>query len=243
MRSPLLRLHLCLVFLLPVFPPLSAAGESSLWRMNIAVDGIPFGEMTVEERRDGPRYTVRVTGRASGLIGFFLRARYSGISAGLGRGPAARPRLFAYDTRRIFRHRQVRIDYAGGRPVRVDISPASDRTPLSAPEAVRRPRPDPLAMLAGFFRPRTDCPAAAEMYDGRRITRIGFAAPERVAGGFLCRGSYTILRGPDHSLRRGQRIFPITLRYAASRGGTGTLTRIEVRSGGDVLTLTRPAAP
>ncbi len=243
MRSPLLRLHLCLVFLLPVFPPLSAAGESSLWRMNIAVDGIPFGEMAVEERRDGPRYEVRVMGRASGLIGFFLRARYSGMSAGLGRGPAARPRLFAYDTRRIFRHRQVRIDYAGGRPVRVAIAPAGDRTPLSVPAAIRRPRPDPLAMLAEFFRPRRTCPAAAEMYDGRRITRIGFAPPEKTADGFLCRGRYAILRGPDHSLRRGQRIFPITLRYAAAPGGAGALAGIEVRSGGDVLTLTRQAAP
>ncbi len=238
-----MRSLLCLALLAAFFPLPAPAGEVALWRMKIAVDGIPFGEMTVRERRRGARYEVQVQGRASELIGFFLRARYRGVSTGRGRGGAARPRLFAYDMHRIFRQRQVRIAYAGGRPVRVAISPRSDRSPLSTPDAVLRARPDPLVVLAELFHPRTRCPEAAEMYDGRRIARIAFAPPETTSDGFLCRGSYVILRGPDHSLRPGQRVFPLTLRYRAPPGGAGTLARIELRSGRDMVTLTPEAAP
>ncbi len=244
MRTPL---ALALFIALAPVQPLRAAAQS-VASFDVRADGFRFGALTaIYKERPDRRYTITLKGRAQGILGFFLRAGYDGISKGrLLRNGRMQPEVFYARTYRIFKKRVQRVDFRRGRPVKVAIAPRRDMTEMSDPTRVTDLRLDPLSFLGLFIQDRRKgCPAPANMYDGRRLTRVSFSEqPRKEDGHIRCKGSYQIVQGPDHSILPGIRSFPVMLDYArGKKGGLRRLHRIEVQSGFNRLVLTRVPAP
>ncbi len=243
-----------IVSLVPTQPLWAAA--QSIASFDVRADGFRFGALTaVYRERPGRRYTITLKGKAQGILGFFLRAGYDGISKGsLLRNGRMQPEVFYARTYRIFKKRVQRVDFLHGFPVKVAIAPKRDMTEMSDPAKVTDLRLDPLSFLGLFIQDRRKgCPAPANMYDGRRLTRVSFAEQTGKDDGHIrCNGTYEIVEGPDHSILPGIRSFPVSLDYAPVDDATGKtgrkgrlrqLQRIEVRSGVNRLVLTRVSPP
>ena len=109
---------------------------------------------------------------------------------------------------------------------------------MSDAALITDPRLDPLTFLGLFLQDRTaGCPAPGNLYDGRRLTRVVFtpvaAEPDRLT----CDGVYEIVRGPDHSIRKGFRRFGVVLEYDLAHGGR--LDEVRFRSGDSLILLQR----
>jgi len=209
---------------------------------SVTADGWNLGELEATYKETGKTYDVTLKGGATGLWGFFLQATYDGRSSGtFSPSGALVPDVFEARSHRIFKSRHQQVDFTNGRPVNVSIDPERDLTNMSDPSLVTDRRIDPMSYLGIFIQNRSaNCPAPGDLYDGRRTTRISFNRVASDTADIACDGTYELIKGPDHSIRKGFRKFSVRLEYQADPAGNGSrLARLDFTSGGNTLVLSR----
>ncbi|MFQ5437557.1 MAG: hypothetical protein ACE5DK_01875 [Paracoccaceae bacterium] len=235
--SRLIAIALFFVTALPLH-----AGSGQVVLLAVTADGWRLGELEARYLETGKSYDVRLLGAATGLWGFFLQATYDGHGAGrIAKGGPPVPDFFEAKSHRIFKTRHQRVDFTGGQPVKVFVDPARDRTALSDPLLVTDTRIDPLSYLGVFLQDReSGCPPPGELYDGRRETRVVFNPVTSGDGDIVCEGVYEIIKGPDHSIRKGFRQFGVRLVYRrVANAGLARLDQVDFRSGRNTIVLQR----
>ncbi len=135
------------------------------------------------------------------------------------------------DERRI----EVRID--AGRAQATDVTPASERTPLSDPAAAPAGVVDPVTGF-GVLADADDCPGAFRIYDGRRAVELTPAGREVAQDVLSCRMDYRVIAGPGHVSPFRIKSMTLTAHYAPAQGRMRALARLDVRAGGFTLSLT-----
>lgn len=207
----------------------------------VTANGWSIGELNASYTQTGNAYDVTLKGGAQGLFGFLLQATYDGHSSGhLNADGQPITDIFTATSHRIFKSRRQRVDFLNNRPVAVSIEPSRDMTELSDPALVTDDRVDPLTYLGQFLQDRTSgCPAPADLYDGRRLTRVSFNLVIGPADAIICDGEYKIVKGPDHSIRKGYRSFGVRLEYKMGDASAAHLDRVDFSSGGNTLVLQR----
>lgn len=227
---------LCLL-LLPA--PLSAeVREKAVFA--ITANTFRVGDMTLDFQETDGRYRFEVSSWATGIFGFITRSQYDGWSEGERRNGRLIPSAFEATSVRIFKNRKVRVAFSPeGKPQSVDISPVRDRTAKSDPTTIPAGRIDSLSYLAMLFLPAGNtCPEPADLYDGRRMTRLDLSPMPAPDGRLTCTGTYRITEGPDHSLRKGHRSFGVKLDYRRMDQSL-RLERAWFTSGDNVVELIR----
>lgn len=131
------------------------------------------------------------------------------------------------------KERQISVLLSGGRVVEVQIEPADERTPLSDAAAVPDGVIDPVTAF-GLLIGAGDCPAAFQIYDGRRVIAVRPRGAEAEGTGMRCQMSYDVIAGPGHLSPFRFTALRLDLVYQA-----GTLAVIEVRTGPFTLRLQR----
>lgn len=230
------------IFILALILPVAAqSATTKSIAFDVRADGFRFGALSATYAVKGDTYSVSVQAEAQGIIGFFLRARYTGLAQGrLDRGNLPVPDFFTAHSSRIFKSRVQRVDFVDGFPTKVSISPSRDMTPMSNPKLVTERRIDPLSYLGIFIQDRVSgCPPPANMYDGRRLTHISFTEVAAGTDQILCEGFYKIVKGPDHSIQPGLRKFGLEFIYKRTGGPLARLTTIKVTSGSNKIVLRR----
>ncbi|NOX73365.1 MAG: DUF3108 domain-containing protein [Alphaproteobacteria bacterium] len=217
------------------------AGERHEYPFEIRANGFRFGDFLVVLEEDAQTYRVEVSAEARGVFGFMLRARYSGTSTGEKRPDGTRLGLdFKARSSRIFADRTQQVTYQDGQPKTVFILPLKRRTALSDPLKVTGSFNDPLSFLANLVaNPGTTCPAPADLYDGRRITKVTLEPGLPEPNSLTCTGTYEIIEGPDHSLQKGVRRFGLTASYGRDLTGILLLKSVKFESGGNEILLSR----
>ncbi len=205
----------------------------------ITANGFHYGAFSVTYVEQETTYDMTATADAQGLFGFMLRAHYTGTASGVLQNSATRQsEVFEATSKRIFKSRTSRVTFSQGVPKSVKISPKKHRTEMSDPAKITHPVMDPLSYLAGMVINRGDaCPAVGDLYDGRRVTRISFVPRPDTKADLICDGTYDIVAGPDHSLRKGYRRFGVVLVYARAVGGELTLRKADFISGRNLIEL------
>lgn len=84
-----------------------------------------------------------------------------------------------------------------GRAIETVVSPDSEETSLSAPEAVPAGVIDPVAAFGRFVRAGS-CPERFKIYDGRRVDEVAPSGFEISNGMTRCAIKYTVIAGPGH---------------------------------------------
>ncbi len=230
----------CLALLIIAAPAEAARDVNASFL--VTADGWRVGQLDASYSETGRSYAVTLKGGATGIFGLLFQATYDGSTRGhLNAARRHVPDVFRARSHRIFKTRHQEVDFKRGLPVTVTIDPIRDRTALSDPGLVRDQRMDPLSFLGIFLQDRLGgCPKAANLYDGRRLTRVTFSEVAAPADTITCSGTYKIIKGPDHSIRKGYRTFGVVLSY--KRGGTGRaahLDRVDFTSGSNTLILRR----
>ncbi|GEM_PF-2002461 len=223
--------------------PASAASRDVTAIFQVTADGWRLGELAATYAETGDNYEVTLKGGARGLWGFLLQASYDGRALGT-RDATGQPvsKLFEAKSHRIFKSRHQKVDFAAGKPVAVLIDPPKDRTEMSDPTLVGDQRTDPLSYLGVFLQNRlSGCPEPGNLYDGRRVTRVSFNLVTSTSGRIACAGVYEIVKGPDHSIRKGYRSFGVRLEYRPAQEPEqgARLERVDFSSGSSVLVLQR----
>ncbi|MCB1368024.1 MAG: DUF3108 domain-containing protein, partial [Rhodobacteraceae bacterium] len=198
------RLAILLCFLLLPAPLLADIREEAVF--TIAANGHHVGEMALEFQETDGQYRFDVASWATGIFGFVTRAQYDGWSEGQRTEDGLlQSSLFTSRSERVFKTREVQVRFdVSGMPLEVTITPESERTSHSHPALIPPGRIDSLSYLATLFLPLAGtCPGPADLYDGRRMTRIELMAEPGPEGRLICTGTYRITAGPDHSLRKG----------------------------------------
>lgn len=233
------RLVILLSFLLLPAPLFADIREKAVF--TIAANGHHVGEMALDFQETDGQYRFDVASWATGIFGFVTRAQYDGWSEGQRTEDGLlQSSLFSASSERVFKKREVRVRFdAIGMPLEVSITPESDLTSHSHPALVPPGKIDSLGYLAMLFVPPAEtCPEPADLYDGRRLTRIELLAEPAPKGRLICTGTYRITAGPDHSLRKGHRTFGVKLDYRRTDQGLW-LDRAWFTSGDNVVELSR----
>jgi hypothetical protein len=217
------------------------AGERHEYPFEIRANGFRYGDFLVVLEEDAQTYSVEVSAEARGIFGFMLRAKYSGTSKGQKRPDGLRQGLdFKARSSRIFADRTQQVTYQDGQPKTVFILPLKRRTALSDPQKIVGNFNDPLSFLANLVaNPGTTCPPQADLYDGRRITKVTLEPDLPEPDSLTCTGTYEIIEGPDHSLQKGVRRFGITALYERDLSGVPMLKSVKFLSGGNEILLSR----
>jgi len=230
----------CLALLL-FAAPLRAAPDISASFL-VTADGWRVGQLDASYREINTRYAVTLKGGATGIFGFLFQATYDGKTRGhLNAAGRHVPDVFRARSHRIFKTRHQEVDFTRGLPTKITINPARDMTALSDPALITDQRMDPLSFLGIFLEDRRQgCPKPANLYDGRRLTRVSFAEVPMSADTITCKGIYQIVKGPDHSIRKGYRKFGVVLTYKkGDTHGAARLDRVDFTSGSNTLVLRR----
>jgi uncharacterized protein DUF3108 len=217
------------------------ADKSREYLFEIRANGFRYGDFSVVLSEDARTYQVDVTAEAKGIFGFLLQAKYSGSSSGTIKPNANRQGTeFTARSSRILVNRTQSVTYQSGQPTTVSVLPPRRRTALSDPQQISGKYNDPLSFLANLVENvGPNCPASANLYDGRRITKVTFGSETLQSSTVTCDGIYEIVDGPDHSLQKGVRKFGVVSRYDRGETGALTLNSVDFESKGNVITLTR----
>jgi hypothetical protein len=221
-------------------PAISQADEILF---DIRANGFRYGDFALTKTANTSGYSVAVSSEAKGLFGFMIRAKYSGKSSGVFNGDGNPVTTkFTANSSQIFAKRTSEVEFEGGKPVSVVITPLKRRTTLSDPSLLSGPYLDPLSFLANTAQlTGASCPMEQQLYDGRRITQVSFEGQVDINGNLTCSGGYEIIQGPDHSLQKDVRKFAVVLIYTKTGQHDLRLKTVELTSGSNVISLHRLA--
>lgn len=119
-------------------------------------------------------YDVRLTDRATGLVGFFVRGTLQASTQGTWRGARAEP-LQVYSYENFDGPDRTLMRYHDGTPVTVDVRPSNQGRREPVPAALRADSMDFLSALAMLERQVAEtgrCDGSARIYNGRSASRI-----------------------------------------------------------------------
>ena len=215
-------------------------GESALAGEDVykvTFNGLRFGEMRLQIDRQPTLYKIEVHAEAQGFLGMVLRSKYFGQARGQITDTRLISKYFYVKSDRIFKRRITEINFVAGKPSKVSIKPLRDHTNLTDPAKVTDRRIDSLSGLMALFTaaPAT-CPGPLPLYDGRRLLSVTLAKSATSGTKTICKGTYRIDKGPDHSIQKGQRNFNLEFVYPAEGGAPES---VEVTSGGNAVRLVR----
>ena len=175
-----------------------AAADSRTIRFDLEFAGGSAGVVELEVVRDGDRYAATALGRPADWLDSLYSARLSATGEGAAE-PAPRPDRFETDLRFGDDAQQVEgVWNAAGAPTEVLATPAFRPKPWQIDPADQAGTADPLSvavrLLAGR-EPSALCGEAADIFDGRRRSRVSLGEPEPFKGGWRCLGDWRRVAG------------------------------------------------
>ncbi|WP_347312446.1 DUF3108 domain-containing protein [Defluviimonas sp. SAOS-178_SWC] len=214
------------IFLAACLSSGTAAAEVASYRVEFG--GRVLGTVTFSDGAKGGGQSLRTTldNTPFGLFDgtFEADSRLEGESAGETR------RLYASKSRSTRKARDISFVIDAGRAEETVVSPASEETSLSVPDAVPASVIDPVAAFGRIVRAK-GCPEGFTFYDGRRVDEIVPSGADVSGGMTRCKITFTVIAGPGHLSPFRFTEFSMMALYDAGEGSGKGLREIDVRAG------------
>lgn len=192
-------------------------------------------------------FSVSLGGKSLGQLGYSAQGQSAKLTSTLNQTPmgvfngtftgTSKSNTFTGVSKSSRKQRRVVVDYSGGRPIKVEITPAEERTDLSDPNQAKGAVLDPVRAVEQLLGAK-GCPAALRIYDGRRVVSMTPTDETQTPQTLSCHMSYKVVQGPGHLSPLRISSAKMHLQYGIA-GGKQTLQQIKVSSGVFGLTLDR----
>lgn len=201
-------------FLLLLAAPAAAEGLSG--RYDLYIGGIRAAEVALRAQWDGQGYVAASELRTTGLAEVFYDGFYRVAAAGA-LGPAGfLPGTFEADSAFGDDRQKVAVTFADARPVAVSATPAFRKRPWEIVPEAQAGVADPLTAALVLLRPGAGgavCNRSAEVFDGRRRSRVTLGPPERTPDGIVCPALYERVAGFSPKQMRKWTDWALTVRF------------------------------
>lgn len=206
-----------------------AAAQETRTRFEVEFAGIAAGVIEMQVARDGPRYAATARGRPADWLDGLYSARLTAEGTGAA-APAPAPERFATDLRFGDDAQRVEVLWEGGAPGRVAAEPAFRPKPWQIEPAAQTGTADPLSVAVRLLEgrpPEALCNEAAEVFDGRRRSRVSLGPPAPWKGGWRCLGDWRRVAGyaPEALMVAPT---PVRAYFVRLSDGLAHLSRLEV---------------
>lgn len=207
-----------------------AAAQDTQVRFDVEFAGIAAGVIEVEVARDGPRYDATARGRPADWLDRLYSARLTAEGTGAA-APAPAPERFATDLRFGDDAQRVEVLWGeDGAPGRVEAEPAFRPKPWQIDPRAQAGTADPLSVAVRLLEgraPEALCDEAAEVFDGRRRSRVSLGPARPWKGGWRCLGDWRRVAGYSPEAMEAE---PTEVRAYFVRLGDGLahLSKLEV---------------
>jgi hypothetical protein len=140
----------------------------------ISLAGLPLGSADLATTFEGPKYTIQMAAKLTGLAGLLTGGKGAANASGAVAGAKPVPAAFAVTSRSSSDQRVVRMGLAGGNVAALEITPPIDEKPDRVPlsEAHKRGVVDPVSALLmpasaeGDLLDSANCNRTIPVFDG-----------------------------------------------------------------------------
>jgi hypothetical protein len=189
----------------------SAPADTLRVNYGISLAGLPLGTADLATTFEGPKYTMQVGAKLTGLAGLLTGGKGAATAAGAVAGEQPLPSSFAVTSRSSNDQRTVRMGLSGGSVAALEIAPPLDEKPDRVPlkEAHKRSVVDPVSALLmpgaakGDLIDPANCNRTLPIFDGaarfdvvlsygetRQVEKPGYKGPVLV-----CNARYVPIAG------------------------------------------------
>lgn len=204
-------------------PVPARADQADAIRFDVILRGIKAGELRIDGRIEGARYTASGVMETTGLAAAIRKIRYSATAQGAARETRFTPARYTETADRgSGKRRDFEIRYRAGTPVSVASNPPRTPKDHDVDPAKQGGTIDPLTALYAVLRdvaPDQACQLDVKMFDGARRSQVRLAAPKPAGKGVTCSGEYRRLEGFSEREMAEKSRFPFTLTYAPTADG------------------------
>jgi hypothetical protein len=165
---------------------------------DLYLGGIRAGELTIDARFSGERYTATSVMRTAGVIGALYKASFEAETEGSLRGGGLRPERFSATAQMYSDRQKVEMTYRGAAPEAVRAEPAFDPKPWEIEPADQAGTLDPVSAALVALAPAPSgeiCERSVEIYDGRRRYALDLGKPEADGERISCPALYRRVAG------------------------------------------------
>jgi hypothetical protein len=180
-----------------------AAGSVTMHRpvsttYDLYLGGIRAGELTIDARFSGERYTATSVMRTAGVVGGLYKASFEAETEGsLGAG-GLRPERFRATAQSYGDRQRVEMTYRGAAPESVRAEPAFVPKPWQIEPADQVGTLDPVSAAVAALAPAPAaklCERSIEIYDGRRRYALDLGEPKAEGERISCPALYRRVAG------------------------------------------------
>ncbi len=201
-------------------------------RFDLYFGGIRAGAAQLTFTYEGDGYAARARGETAGVVGAFYGASYEAEAQGA-LGPTTRPRKFTVLHSFGGKTQALTIEFGLTAPSAVDSDPPFKPKPYQIDPTEQSGVLDPLSAAAALLRPAPAaaiCGREADVFDGRRRSRIILDAPRMSGDEILCTARFKRVAGYRPKDRKAEDI-PFRLYFSADDAGIARISRVVVETG------------
>jgi hypothetical protein len=165
---------------------------------DLYLGGIRAGELTIDARVQGDRYSATSALRTAGVVGALYEASFEAETVGALAPDGLEPRRFRADTHASGERQTVEMTYRDRAPQAVRADPAFEPKPWQIEPGDQAGTLDPISAALTALAPAPAgevCDRSVDIYDGRRRYAIDLGAPEADGGRIRCPGLYRRVAG------------------------------------------------
>ena len=165
---------------------------------DLYLGGVRAGELSIDARFAGGRYSATSVLRTAGVVGALFKASFEAESEGRLGAEGLEPERFRADSRTYSDEQAVEMTYAGRRPAAVRAQPAFVPKPWQIEPTAQTGTLDPVSAALTALAPappRAICNRSVEIYDGRRRYAVDLGRPEADGERIKCPALYRRVAG------------------------------------------------
>ncbi|KIN73783.1 DUF3108 domain-containing protein [Sulfitobacter guttiformis] len=193
------------------------AAPACAQEFNVSMGGKTLGQLEFVEQGNTATLETTLDSTPMGV--------FNGTFTGTSNGTTATSRFVA-ESRSSRKQRSVTVEIAQGRATSTAVTPQEELTDLSDITRVPSGVMDPVRTIGALISAGS-CPAAMQMYDGRRVVSLSPAARDMEGGTLTCTMDYRVIAGPGHLSPLGISSAKLLMRYDPD----GVLRQIQIVSG------------
>lgn len=196
---------------------------------DVVIRGFSAATLQFSAVEDGNRYAVSGLLKSAGLAALMRKISYTATAKGTTTGNRYTPSSYVEQSDTGKKQSTSKMTYARGVPSAVQYTPARDAREQAVDPATMGGTVDTLTALYAILRDvdaGQECKVSLNMYDGRYVSSIATAAPQRNGTTVVCTGQYRRIAGfkPDDMAERST--FPFTLTYVSVAKGRMRVTEV-----------------
>ena len=217
----------------PNLPVLSQEIDEFRENYVLKVRSIPVGQLRIAGRSNDRSYAATSVVFLTGLASIVSDLRVWAGSRGWLRNSRLVPFRYHYEIVRGGKQSSQVLNYASGRPSKLEISPPIEKE-LDVKAAKFSRTIDPVTMLFISFKPTESvsiCGKDYKIFDGRRYLTISLTELSNNSNEVECNGRYELGEGfSERERERGKDDFKVTFRKSIRGDGLFRLQKIEAKT-------------